>query len=169
MGNEKKIRLIRAAKEFNVGLNTITDFLHRKGIEIDSSPNTPIDADTYAVLEKEFGKNRPSGSELDTIREKINKKNSVSIEPTPTPQPKEEKRTIEVKEEVVQPKILGKIDLSPKKKVESAPVQKAEPKAEVPKEEPKVEGPKAEPMREEPAPQPKVEPKVVDNCENGIE
>ncbi len=162
MGNEKKIRLIRAAKEFNVGLNTITDFLHRKGIEIDSSPNTPIDADTYAVLEKEFGKNRPSGSELDTIREKINKKNSVSIEPTPVPQPKEEKRTIEVKEEVVQPKILGKIDLSPKKKVESAPVQKAEPKAEVPKEEPKVEGPKAEPKREEPAPQPKVEPKVVE-------
>ena len=162
MGNEKKIRLIRAAKEFNVGLNTITDFLHRKGIEIDSSPNTPIDADTYAVLEKEFGKNRPSGSELDTIREKINKKNSVSIEPTPTPQPKEEKRSIEVKEEVVQPKILGKIDLSPKKRVESAPAQKAEPKAEVPKEEPKVETPKAEPKREEPAPQPKVESKVVE-------
>ena len=161
MGNEKKIRLIRAAKEFNVGLNTITDFLHRKGIEIDSSPNTPIDADTYAVLEKEFGKNRPSGSELDTIREKINKKTSVSIEPAPAPQPKEEKRNIEVKDEVVQPKILGKIDLSPKKKVEPAPAP--QPKAEEPKvEAPKVEAPKEEPKREEvaPAPQPKVEPKV---------
>ena len=98
MGNEKKIRLIRAAKEFNVGLNTITDFLHRKGIEIDSSPNTPIDAETYAILEKEYGKNRPSGSELDSVREKINKKSTVSIEPTPAPQPKEEKRTIEVKD-----------------------------------------------------------------------
>ena len=161
MGNEKKIRLIRAAKEFNVGLNTITDFLHRKGIEIDSSPNTPIDADTYAVLEKEFGKNRPSGSELDTIREKINKKTSVSIEPAPAPQPKEEKRNIEVKDEVVQPKILGKIDLSPKKKVEPAPAP--QPKAEEPKvEAPKVEAPKEDPKREEvaPAPQPKVEPKV---------
>ena len=52
MGNEKKIRLIKVAKEFNVGLNTITDFLHRKGIEVDSSPNAPIDADTYAILEK---------------------------------------------------------------------------------------------------------------------
>ncbi len=161
MGNEKKIRLIRAAKEFNVGLNTITDFLHRKGIEIDSSPNTPIDADTYAVLEKEFGKNRPSGSELDTIREKINKKTSVSIEPAPAPQPKEEKRNIEVKDEVVQPKILGKIDLSPKKKVE--PASAPQPKVEEPKvEAPKVEAPKEEPKREEvaPAPQPKVEPKV---------
>ena len=156
MGSEKKIRLIRAAKEFNVGLNTITDFLHRKGIEIDSSPNTPIDADTYAVLEKEFGKNRPSGSELDTIREKINKKSSVSIEPTPAPQPapqpKEEKRTIEVKEEIVQPKVLGKIDLEPKKKAEPTPQPK-------PKAEPKKEAAKSEPK---PAPQPKVEPKVVE-------
>ena len=166
MGNEKKIRLIRVAKEFNVGLNTITDFLHRKGIEIDSSPNTPIDADTYAVLEKEFGKNRPSGSELDTIREKMNKKASVSIEPEA--KPKEEKRTIDVKEEVVQPKILGKIDLSPKKKAEPTPVAEPAP-APAPKVEPKVEvaaepksveaapAPKVEPT---PEPQPKVEPKV---------
>ena len=94
MGNEKKLRLIKVAKEFNVGLSTITDFLHRKGIEIDSSPNTPIDADTYTLLEKEFGKNRPSGSELDSIREKMNKKNSVSIEPTPAPQPKEEMKPV---------------------------------------------------------------------------
>ena len=154
MGNEKKIRLIRVAKEFNVGLNTITDFLHRKGIEIDSSPNTPVDADTYAVLEKEFGKNRPSGSELDTIREKINKKTSVSIEPEAKPKeekPKEEKRIIEVKEDIVQPKVLGKIDLEPKKK--------ATPKKETPKAEPKKATPKAEP-KVEPAPQPKVEKKV---------
>ena len=167
MGNEKKIRLIRVAKEFNVGLNTITDFLHRKGIEIDSSPNTPIDADTYAVLEKEFGKNRPSGSELDTIREKMNKKTSVTIEPEA--KPKEEKRSIEIKDEVVQPKILGKIDLSPKKKVEQTasapkpeqkPEQKVEQKVEAPKAEPKVEAPKVEPKREEPTPQPKAqEPK----------
>ncbi len=163
MGNEKKLRLIRVAKEFNVGLSTITDFLHRKGIEVDSSPNAPIDADTYAVLEKEFGKNRPAGNELDTVREKINKKSSVSIEPEETP--KEEKRKIEVKEEVVQPKILGKIDLEPKKKAEPAP----QPKAEV-KEEPKVE-PKAEPTpapapaapqpkAEEPKVEPKEEPKA---------
>ena len=159
MGNEKKIRLIRVAKEFNVGLNTITDFLHRKGIEIDSSPNTPVDADTYAVLEKEFGKNRPSGSELDTIREKINKKTSVSIEPEAKPKeekPKEEKRIIEIKEDIVQPKVLGKIDLEPKKK--------ATPKKETPKAEPKKATPKAEPKKTEPkvepAPQPKVEKKV---------
>ena len=158
MGNEKKLRLIKVAKEFNVGLNTITDFLHRKGIEVDSSPNTQIDADTYAIVEKEFGKNRPSGNELDSVREKMNKKNSVSIEPEVAP--KEEKRTIEVKEEIVQPKVLGKIDLSPKKKEEPAPTPKAEPKAvETPKVEPKVEAPKEE---VKPAPAPKAEPVIAE-------
>ena len=58
MGNERKLRLIQVAKEFNVGINTITDFLHKKGIKNDGSPNALVDADTYAVLEKEFGSNR---------------------------------------------------------------------------------------------------------------
>ena len=57
MGNERKLRLIQVAKEFNVGLNTITDFLQKKGIKSDGSPNTLVDAETYAVLEKEFGGN----------------------------------------------------------------------------------------------------------------
>ena len=162
MGNEKKLRLIRVAKEFNVGLSTITDFLHRKGIEVDSSPNAPIDTDTYAILEKEFGKNRPSGNELDSVREKINKKTSVSIEPEA--KPKEEKRSIEIKDEVVQPKILGKIDLEPKKKKEeAAPAPKAEPVVEAPKAEVKVEV-KVEAPKEEvkPVPAPKAEPIVVE-------
>ena len=39
MGNERKLRLIQVAKEFKVGLNTITDFLQKKGIKSDGSPN----------------------------------------------------------------------------------------------------------------------------------
>ena len=58
MGNERKLRLIQVAKEFKVGLNTVTDFLQKKGIKSDGSPNTLVDAETYAVLEKEFGANR---------------------------------------------------------------------------------------------------------------
>ena len=52
MGNERKLRLIQVAKEFKVGLNTITDFLQKKGIKSDGSPNTLVDSETYAVLEK---------------------------------------------------------------------------------------------------------------------
>ena len=46
MGNERKLRLIQVAKEFKVGLNTITDFLQKKGIKSDGSPNTLVDAET---------------------------------------------------------------------------------------------------------------------------
>ena len=35
MGNERKLRLIQVAKEFKVGLNTLTDFLQKKGIKIE--------------------------------------------------------------------------------------------------------------------------------------
>ena len=38
MGNERKLRLIQVAKEFKVGLNTVTDFLQKKGIKSDGSP-----------------------------------------------------------------------------------------------------------------------------------
>ena len=74
MGNERKLRLIQVAKEFNVGINTITDFLHKKGIKSDGSPNTLVDAETYAVLEKEFGSNRSAASARNSIRERISLK-----------------------------------------------------------------------------------------------
>ena len=146
MGNEKKLRLIRVAKEFNVGINTIIDFLHKKGIEIDTSPNTPVDADTYAILEKEYGKNRPSGSERDSIREKMSiKQASVSIveekEPKKEPQKEVEKDIVQPQ----QPKVLGKIDLEPKQKVKV--VEAVEPKVQEVKE-----APKPEPVKVEPAP-----------------
>ena len=49
MSNERKLRLIQVAKEFKVGLNTITDFLQKKGIKTDGSPNTLVEPDVYAV------------------------------------------------------------------------------------------------------------------------
>lgn len=60
MANERRIRLIQVAKEFNVGINTITDFLQKKGVKSDGSPNALVDAETYALLEKEFGAGRAS-------------------------------------------------------------------------------------------------------------
>ena len=72
MTNNKKIRLIQVAKEFKVGLNTITDFLLKKGISCDGSPNSLVSPDVYATLEKEFGSNRSiTGKERENIREKI--------------------------------------------------------------------------------------------------
>ena len=71
MANERRIRLIQVAKEFNVGINTITDFLQKKGVKSDGSPNALVDAETYALLEKEFGAGRAVNSERVNIRERI--------------------------------------------------------------------------------------------------
>ncbi len=133
MGNERKLRLIQVAKEFKVGLNTITDFLQKKGIKNDGSPNTLVDAETYAVLEKEFGANRSAANARDSIRERISlKQTTITLEGTKKQEREEEKEVviksnvISVKDEIPQPKFLGKIDLSPKPKAAPAPApQKA--------------------------------------------
>ena len=150
MGNEKKLRLIQVAKEFNVGLNTITDFLQKKGIKSDGSPNTPVTADTYAILEKEFGANRAAAGARDSIRERISlKQTTVTIEKAKKPEREEEKEVviksnvINVKDEIQQPKFLGKIDLG------------AKPKAAAPRPQAEAPRPAAEPA---PAPAPEVKP-----------
>ena len=134
MGNERKLRLIQVAKEFKVGLNTITDFLQKKGIKSDGSPNTLVDSETYAVLEKEFGANRAAGNARDSIRERISlKQTTITLEEAKKQEREEEKEVviksnvISVKDEIQQPKILGKIDLSPKPKAAPAPAPVATP------------------------------------------
>ena len=138
MGNERKLRLIQIAKEFKVGLNTITDFLQKKGIKSDGSPNTLVDAETYAVLEKEFGANRAAGNARESIRERISlKQTTITLEEAKKQEREEEKEVviksnvISVKDEIQQPKFLGKIDLSPKPKAaaQPAPAMPASPEA----------------------------------------
>ena len=167
MGNERKLRLIQVAKEFKVGLNTISDFLQKKGIKNDGSPNTLVDAETYAVLEKEFGANRNAGNARESIRERISMKQAtVTLEAAKQKEREEEKEVvikshvISVKDEIPQPKFLGKIDLNPKPKAAAAPVQTPAPQPET--HAPKAESPAAETPSEEapksaPAPQPAAE------------
>ena len=176
MANEKRLRLIQVAKEFKVGLNTITDFLQKKGIKSDGSPNTLVDGDTYAILEKEFGSNRAAAGARDSVRERISQKQtSISLDGS-QPKAKEEKEVIiksnmiHVKDEIQQPKFLGKIDLDAKnepKKEEPKPVVEApkvveQPKVETPKvEEKPVEKPVEAPKVEKPVEIKKEEPKPV--------
>ncbi|MBQ9137615.1 MAG: translation initiation factor IF-2 [Alistipes sp.] len=154
MENERKLRLIQVAKEFKVGLNTVTDFLRKKGVAIDGSPNTQISSEVYALVEKEFGSNRTTTSARDSIREKIStKQTTVSIE-EPKPEPK---RNIEVRDEIPQqPRILGRVELDKKGNVVKP--QPAQPKPEQPKPTP-APAPKPEPAPQAEAPKPAPAPK----------
>lgn len=150
MTNGRRLRLIQAAKEFNVGLNTITDFLQKKGIKSDGSPNTLVEPEVYAVLEKEFGSNRGAGSPRESVRERISQKQTtVTLEETKRQAKEDEEvvviksNVISIKDELPQPKILGKMDLSPKPKAVPSPTPAPAPKPEpapAPKiaEQPKV-------------------------------
>lgn len=159
MSNEKRVRLNQAARQFNVGLNTIVEFLRKKGFEVDHSPNTIVSADALAALQKEFGGNMPDN--VASVRERINfKPESVSISDR-----KEEERkaeddfkdevviksgVISVREEVASrgPKVLGKIDLDAGKP--KSHIKKDEKVKETPKHEiPKPEEPKPEPVKPE--------------------
>ncbi len=50
----KATRLSKAAREFNVGISTIIEFLHKKGFDIDSNPNTKVSPEQYDLLVKEY-------------------------------------------------------------------------------------------------------------------
>ncbi|MBQ0019227.1 MAG: translation initiation factor IF-2 [Bacteroidales bacterium] len=146
------IRLNKATKECNVGLQTAVEFLQKKGFkDIEVNPNTKITDEQYQMLLSEFTSDkglRKEAAEL-TKQQRQNKEQ------------REQKRAeahIEIPT-IQKPKILGKIDLEPAHPAkEEKPVvapkaeeKKAEaPKPEVKKEEaPKAEAPKVEVKKEE--------------------
>lgn len=54
MSDTKATRLSKIARELNVGISTIVDFLHKKGIKIDTNPNTKVTSEQYDLLLQEY-------------------------------------------------------------------------------------------------------------------
>ncbi|SFF66870.1 translation initiation factor IF-2 [Sunxiuqinia elliptica] len=139
---KKNTRLSKVAREFNVGISTIVDFLHKKGFDIDSNPNSKISEDAYHMLEKEY----KSDISLKKESEKINlmshrsKNESISLDQPETASDDTEQDDNDGEDEVEEVRIK---DMNvPKKEV---PKPKPEPKPH-PKEEkeslPEVEKPR---------------------------
>ncbi|WP_343663711.1 translation initiation factor IF-2 [Chryseobacterium mucoviscidosis] len=125
-----KIRLNKAVKEFNISMSRLVEFLQSKGIEVESNPNAQLEEAAYSALEAEFAKDGEQ------------RKASHEVVITKVPEEKleiEEKKTPEViraKANKPETKILGKIDLEPKKpEVEEVPAPKPQPVVEEKKEE----------------------------------
>ncbi len=53
-GTKKVVRLSKAAREFNISLDTIVSFLTEKGYDIERKPNTKLDPQMYELLTTEF-------------------------------------------------------------------------------------------------------------------
>jgi translation initiation factor IF-2 len=48
------IRISKAAREFNIGVTTVVDFLLKKGFTIEKDPNSKLSQEMYTLLMKEF-------------------------------------------------------------------------------------------------------------------
>ena len=140
------VKISKAAKELNVGTQSIIDFLSKNNITVDSNPNTRISDEQYQMLVNAFKTDRDQKMKsADFFKERQKEKTKPA---------KEEPKVEEIKtttEPVQAPKVLGKIDLSQagKPQPKPAPVQKA--KEEAPKVEKKQEKPQVEVKKQEPA------------------
>lgn len=149
MSINKSTRLSKAAREFNVGISTIVEFLHSKGVEIDTNPNTKLDNTAYNLLVSEYSSDVQLKQKSQEMALKPNKSASVSIEDVTTTSEtvlaEEEEEVISVKIETKTPKVVGKIDLNPPKKVkEKVEVAEKEEEQETKVEIAKEENTKAE-------------------------
>jgi translation initiation factor IF-2 len=144
----KVTRLSKAAREFNVGISTIVDFLHKKGFDLDPNPNTKLPHEAYILLVKEYSTDISVKKESEKLilKDLHRKKETVSINDFSEKSETEEserdddvlvkdssgiKSTVDIKTEIKKPdiKLVGKIDLEKtlKPKVEKASLPKEEP------------------------------------------
>ncbi len=83
MAEETKtaVRLSKAAKEFNIGVQTVIEFLAKKGHEIDSNPNSKLTAEQYALLAKEYQSDKAVRQEAENIDLGLGKKKApITVE-----------------------------------------------------------------------------------------
>jgi translation initiation factor IF-2 len=80
MSEAKQLRLSKVAKEFNLALSTITDFLASKGYKVDSNPNAKIDEVQYTILLKEFQSEKSAKEEALQVSQNIKtKKETIEL------------------------------------------------------------------------------------------
>ena len=152
------IRLNKAIRELNIGLQTAVEFLEKKSHlgEVRADLSFKLNDEQYEALRDQFQKDKEVRTQAEKLFQKHPKEKKKPAEPQIV-----EKATTETEAKAQQFKPLGKIDLSSIGKKPAEPAEKpaekepeaaaVSPKAEV---EPVVE--KAEP---EPQPEPKPEPK----------
>jgi translation initiation factor IF-2 len=75
-------RLSKVARDFNLGLSTIVDYLKKKGHDISLNPNTKVSEEQYNLLLKEYSSEISVKKESEKISMRIarEKKETISIE-----------------------------------------------------------------------------------------
>ncbi len=165
------IKISKAVKDLNIGMQTARDFLKKNEIEVDDNINARISDEAYNLLIQKF---KPAMQQKKAAEQIIHDRKEEKAAQA-AEKKRREAETVEVA--IQKPKVLGKIELdakgnpvAPKPAAPEAPkaeeVKMEEKKAEeqkpapaaLPKEDAKPKPAAAEPKKEEKAPaEPKVE------------
>jgi translation initiation factor IF-2 len=150
-------RLSKVAREFNVGISTIVEFLHKKGYKIESNPNAKVSAECYAALVQEYSKDIEMKKEKEKITQRTLKarketvtlddiddeedeindtdeviliKDNREVDEEKTEKKEKKKEPVEhidVEKKEPEIKVVGKIELGKEVKKEEEPVVEEEP------------------------------------------
>jgi translation initiation factor IF-2 len=126
MAAGKAIRLSKLAREFNVGIHTIVDFLHKKGFDYDTNPNTKVSEEAVELLEKEYkiDLNLKKESEKIILKSHRPKQEVISIDKEEEPEEEdfEDEEEEEKAEETPQKEVQAEKKKEEKKEEEEPPV-----------------------------------------------
>ena len=140
------MRLSKAAKEFNIGISTILEYLAKKGFHVEKDPNTKLLAEMVDILDREFHSQKSVKEEADKKGVDLGGHKTISIEDKPTTHIKPDFED-DTEELSIKTSTISKIAKEPE--VEKTTVKKEaettqKPLTEKPKEETKVDGDKVE-------------------------
>ncbi|KPK81042.1 MAG: translation initiation factor IF-2 [Bacteroides sp. SM23_62_1] len=119
------MRLSKIAREFNVGISTIIEFLNKKGYSVDPNPNTKITPDIYELLVHEYSSDISAKKESEklSLRALRDKKETISINDID----QQRLPPSEAEEEVLIKDTTGKVKIDhPVKETEDHPVVEKE-------------------------------------------
>ncbi len=160
-------RLSKVAKELNVGISTLVEFLSSKGFEENAKPNTKIDDTTYEAMLSEFMPDKAAKEKSQELKKNRVVRETITLED----QSRDEEDTVVedtqdevfVQETAETPVVAPDAGPSPTATEEEKPEPKQEeekPVEAVAEEKPEVATPEPE-AKEEPAPAPVEEEKPV--------
>ncbi len=143
---EKGSRLSKIARELNVGITTLVEFLNKQGFKITTDPNTKIEADMHELLEKQFRKDHEARIEADQVNLRHHRAKNEAVSIDDLQAVKKEPDEAESDEDSILIKDHSLHHYKDEKRTEpTPPVRKAEPVVASPKPEPIAEIPKVVP------------------------
>ncbi len=143
---EKGSRLSKIARELNVGITTLVEYLHKQGFKISTDPNTKIESDMHELLEKQFRKDHEARIEADKVNLRHHRVKNEAVSIDDIQSAKKVVEDVDADDDSIMVKDHSLHHYKEEKRTEQIiAARKSEPVVIAPKKEVVVEAPKPEP------------------------